>query len=603
MKKIACMFIFSVLMMTSCTIGSNNNIGVGDIDSSENGENTSSGEQSKSFDIDFSKCIANIQNASSLRISKKRSMDLRVRHLDNASTSYLYKSEDDINDAIEVTFTRFTTTTVSTPVNGEIAYSANKRDDDGFISIHAEDTFSYSLYDSENQLILSDISDNCEHDNDERTGIIEIVGLTPYAEYLVKYSGYRETQEISQEELGAEIDKLFVFSPQFTFVSFVPSGESNRPSDQNLVFDKDGISTYDKTDYTDNEFRKSFVFDNYSGLIYSLENTSITRVGDGLVFSNGEYCDISTKEDGSLVISPICKNKTITVSYAFKDKYNNKYILNNKLETYDAKTNSYYYVTSGNTFENINAAVNFPDRYIYVKTSTNEAIRFPSAFAYGGDMENRKAPKTIDLMLENGNIRQLNESDSFELLSPNVGKNEWYIPQRVVNGFVYVETSQSTGNCFKELFGSAGMWYLKNNGDDLKVYHIAAHAMPAVNLYYLNFFDVMFVLSGDGKIYSIQNCLDYLLHEENPTIPGSTQIWVGNPYLDLAVDGVYVKELLSGVILENGKIIQYGVDGNIYYDVFVEGSEKDPIISVHETGTYIPEEPETTAITIQPINR
>ena len=105
------------------------------------------------------------------------------------------------------------------------------------------------------------------------------------------------------------------------------------------------------------------------------------------------------------------------------------------------------------------------------------------------------------------------------------------------------------------------------------------------------------------KIYSIQNCLDYLLHEEDPTNPRSTQIWVGNPYLDLAVDGVYVKELLSGVIIENGKIIQYGVDGNIYYDVFVEGSEKDPIISAHETGTYIPEEPETTAITIQPINR
>ena len=235
---------------------------------------------------------------------------------------------------------------------------------------------------------------------------------------------------------------------------------------------------------------------------------------------------------------------------------------------------------------------------MYVKTTTNEVIRFPACFEYGGDMNEREAPQTIDVILENGNIRQLDENDTFGLLPPYSGERI-SVPRKVVNGFVYVEKMECLTNDFVKLYGSAGMWYLKNDGDVLKTYHVAAGAMFAVNLYYMKNFDVMLVLGENGKIHSIQHCLQYAVDNCDE----SGMVWVGNPSLELEVDGVYVKELITGVTIEGNKIIQYGVDGNTYYDVFVEGTESNPVISVHETGTYVPEEPETTSIVLQPINR
>ena len=611
MKKLSIASVIILALLTSCNTSPNAN-------GSDGGHGNGGTSQGSSlepyvFDLDLTGCVANIQDASSLRIAKKNSAPRVGKRRDEPeNATYLYKSGTDIEEMIEVSFTKYSSTTVSTPVEGEISYIANNRDDDGFISIHAEESFVYAVYDSNDQEIASNVTDNSELDNDERDGIIEITNLTPYEEYVVKYSGYREVETITQEELEAEIDKLFVFSSQFTFVSFVPKGGSMRPSDEYMEYGKDGISKYDKTDYLDEEFRKSFVFDNFSGFIYSLEDANVTSIDDNLVFSNGEYCDIYTNEDGNLTIVPICKNKTLTVSYAFKDKHGNKYILNDKLETYDANSNSYYYVTGPDmSTVSSNISVNFVNRYIYVRTSTNEAIRFPSCFAAGGDLMQRSESKTIDLMLENGETRLLNENDSFELL-PFYMKEGTTLPQRVVNGYVYIETGREDilkTNRFVEPYGDYGMFYLNNDNGEFKSYHLAAHAMRAVNFYYVNNYDVMLVVDGNGGLYSFQNCLEYLLFMESigcvESQYGEVMLWAGNPYMELEVDDKYVKQLATGVVIDpdNQKIIEYGVDGNIYYDVYVGGSAENPSIGIYETGTYTPEEPEVTAIVIQPINR
>lgn len=604
-KKIIFLFIIGILL-AGCNIQTEENVTI----PTEN-ESSIENEDYKEFnDFNIKEFVANITDANGLGIKHQKSNTKnKKKNTTSGGENVLVKTTTEYGEGDvvvsegkieEVTFTKIDTEVKSEKITGEVTYTANQKE--GSISFKAYDGFEYTII-HDNTTLFSNIKDNDVNDADEIEGIIKIEGLKKGKSYKVTYVGYGEETTITQSDVNAEIDKVCVLDGRFTFTSFVPKGLSNRPYGESLTLDQDGVAIYDKIDYISSNTRKNFVLDNYSGLIYDLKNVNISKVDCNLVVINGEYCELSTDDTGNLLFTEICKNKTLNVRYAFKDKYGNKYILNDKLETYDSNTSTYYYVTGSAIYENhdINCSVKPEKRYCYFRTSTNEAIRLPVLFAYAHEMENEF--KTVDVILENGNYREINENDSFDLYPYNDGAYFIYEPKNVINGVVRIIADYSgiiTQNSFRQYVGDEGFYYLQNQNHQVKCYTLFAQCMQAVNPYFVDDYDVMFIVF-DGIVYSFQNCFEYALMMEK--IQNDSRIWLGNEQIEFEVDNKYIKILIEDIIIENGKLIKYGVDGNQSFDVYVEGNKDNPEIFIYETGTYTPSEPSTNAIVIQPINR
>lgn len=601
---------FSILFCTLVVGCANPNSSSNDLSQIES--NSSENNQNNFSEFDINDYVANITDANGLGIrnkgknlkSKRKNSDDYEQENVLIKTTTEYGEGNVIisdNKIEEVTFTKIDTTVKTYEITGEEEYIANNKD--GSIVFKAYSGFNYTIT-HDNTILFSDIKDNDANDCDEKTGIIKIDGLNKGKSYIVSYIGYGEEKTITQSEVGAEIDKLCVLDGQFSFISFVPKGESKRPLEQDLVLDKDGIALYDKTNYISNNERKNYVLDNCSGLIYDLKNVSITRIDGNLVRILNVYNELSVDENGNLVLTPICKNDKINVRYAFKDKYDNKYILNDRLETYDPNTNTYYYVTGPNIWEprqEVNCLVPHHERYFYIRTSNDEAVRVP---VYFQTYEMATKSKTMDIILSNGDSRQINETDTFDLY-PFIGEDYFtFEPKNVINGVLRMEAYYTghNDNYFINTVREQGFYYLQNQKNKVKYYSFDSSWSGTCeeNIYFMDSYDVI-LFYNDGVVYSIQNCFQYALNMEKVT--QSDIVRLGDFDSHFEVDGEYVNILISDVIIEYGKIINYGVDGNKMFDVYVKGDRENPIIEIYETGTYTPPAPSENTIVIQPINR
>nr|MCR5492028.1 hypothetical protein [Bacilli bacterium] len=94
---------------------------------------------------------------------------------------------------------------------------------------------------------------------------------------------------IHQEDIPAEINKLYATST-FTYMQYIPAGADSyrdypyyddsgelrytridvRPD--TLVYDADGVSTYDRYEYYSSPLQRNFVIDNKNGYIYEIED-------------------------------------------------------------------------------------------------------------------------------------------------------------------------------------------------------------------------------------------------------------------------------------------------------------------------------------------
>ena len=191
-------------------------------------------------------------------------------------------------------------------------------------------------------------------------------------EFKKKHNGdKKDNDHISQDEINGDIDKLNVLDC-YTFVSYVPKGKSQRPSDDELTFDTDGISLYDKTDYFSDSTRQSFIIDNQTGYVYKINNFKIKEIKGGCLLSGDDkfVYDFKINDKSEVEIFSLFKNDSVEWFSCFKDKYGNKYIQNDKLNTYDQTTNTYFYVFM--PFENNHQhskSIN------YELTENNEAIK------------------------------------------------------------------------------------------------------------------------------------------------------------------------------------------------------------------------------------
>ena len=327
-----------------------------------NGDNPSQ----EPFSVDLAGYVANIGNATALGISKKAkasvspmasygtnnsgiqllSYNTLASEKDTEDKNYIVMStpdydanapEADKTGLTKVTFTKIVTENVTTETTGTKYIIANE----GTISISATEGFKYTVYHNDG-LIYNEVQDNDANDKNLQLGIIVLDNLIDGIEYEVKYKGIGVETTILQDDIDGEIDKLYVLNG-YTFISFVPTGTSQRPEDQMLEYDNFGIAVYDKCNYSSSNSRQSFVIDNKTGYVYHIKDIAIDEIKNNLLLISGKIYDMRVTDDGELQFYTVVKNETLTIYNFFKDIYGNIYIENDYLDVLDTENNTLYY--------------------------------------------------------------------------------------------------------------------------------------------------------------------------------------------------------------------------------------------------------------------
>ncbi len=408
------------------------------------------------FDIDISGYVANISGANALGISKNAISSPQAKTVygntkisnicllssnssskinnDTESKNYLVMSstkydpnEPEANKTglTKVTFTKIVTEDVTTETIGSKYVIANE----GTISIVATVGFSYTVY-HDDTIVYDEVKDNDANDKNSQIGIILLDNLIDGIEYKVNYKGVGVETTITQDELNGEIDKLYVING-YTFISFVPEGQSQRPNDSNLIYDYDGVSTYDKNGYYSSTTRQSFVIDNTTGYVYNLKAFSVDDIKNGIIKSSGRYYDMNVTDKRELSFTQIVKNETLRIYNIFKDKYGNKYVQNDYLNAYDAESKTVYY-TKTNYFLSHEGIAIYID-YIGKFNSSD----MPTSFT---------VLKKID---ENFNSVSISASESYTILhTPCTEYGSSALISHIEDGYLYMYSTHVSANTY-----------------------------------------------------------------------------------------------------------------------------------------------------------
>ena len=467
------------------------------------------------------------------------------------------------------------------------------------ISYPSVEGATYTLYDESNNLIYNDfvITDDVNvSTNDE---MIVLDGLTEGNKYILKYTSQVEEETVSQSNIGGEIDKLYVYNERFTFISFVPYGCSSRPNEEEMKYEDDGIAVYDKTDYYSSNDRISFIIDNNSGYIYKIEDINIAYIHNNLLVTNEfDYVyDFYIDENNDLKIYALYTNKDIEFYDFGKDIYGNKYVSNTKLNYYDEKTNTTYFVAfdssallkiytkgectnpdlvgdkmidsyweivnSKNLDRNVSSIRN--DVYLY---TSNKRIVHTKAGAQG-------TPSYFSsffyLLEENSSERNISPTDSF-----------------------YVDPSNHGPNNESGLLIDNNHAYSINYG--IRNY---ANLNSVENIVEYDLSNMEFNSYNDIYSHDKMACYKYFIKHKVILL---YDIETGSVYLDkYFIDGTKEKLLEEVNISDDSKsILKYGVHGNEYYEIIVKENNGEIEAKAYLVGTY-KEEP--IIITIQPIKR
>ena len=188
-------------------------------------------------------------------------------------------------------------------------------------------------------------------------------------------------RRLTQEEIPAQINKFYA-TENFLFMQFVfvrqakandmlfkegghyylndytvRYGEYTEVRPDDLVYDENGITEFDRTGYRNSEYVKNFVVDRATGYIYQIENfnidvvfnTSIVGVDDGTESFRYYYYKISLSPEGELLFTDVMPNREVYVYGVETDKYGYTFVWNDAINLID-KENKIYYFTDGDEY-------------------------------------------------------------------------------------------------------------------------------------------------------------------------------------------------------------------------------------------------------------
>ncbi|MBQ8884935.1 MAG: hypothetical protein IJY62_00975 [Clostridia bacterium] len=428
-----------------------------------------------------------------------------------------------------------------------------------------------------------------------------------------------ENNEIlSQDEIGGEIDKLYVMG-NHTFISFVPEGTSQRPANSSLTFDTDGIAFYDKCDYFSNSKRQSFIMDNTTGYVYKLKDFNIKKIQGGCLLSADDnfIYDFKINENDEIEIFSLFTNDTVEWYSCFKDKYGNKFIQNNRLNTYDATTNTYFYVFI--PFGHVNAQ--FYQPIDYELTSNGECIQIIySGCDWGDALNNEISIEDAYIIQENGNKRILDTNDSFKIyydpLKYNVKNiydedDYWGDEKSVANRAMYkVENGILYGYSHYENY-TCGLSLLQYDciNKQYSIYTVDGYSEEGGVYFNTSFLEKYGIIIEyyNYTIYYYSNVWEtfntfkneqgYIVDKNAPREIG---FFYRNESMTKDSNFTPIKVLENcNISDDHTSFLTYGIHGNTYYDIVAEEVDGEIVINQYVKGTY--EKPQVKII-LQPLN-
>lgn len=197
-------------------------------------------------------------------------------------------------------------------------------------------------------------------------------------------------RRLTQEEIPAQINKFYA-TENFLFMQFVfvRQAKANdmlvvddwsghyyfrdsfdaqdysytevRPDD--LVYDENGITEFDRTGYRNSEYVKNFVVNRATGYIYQIENfnidvvvnTNIVGVNTKIVGVDGTdfryyYYRISVNPEGELLFTDVMPNREVLVDSVETDKYGYTFVYNHDINLIDKENKMYYFTNNDEYF-------------------------------------------------------------------------------------------------------------------------------------------------------------------------------------------------------------------------------------------------------------
>ena len=456
------------------------------------------------------------------------------------------------------------------------------------ISFIAFEGFTYTLKQGET-VIYEDLEDNDDADNNEALGAINLSGLTEGLTYEVTYEGYQVIETITQDEVEGQVDKLYVLY-QYTFISFVPLNLNQRPQDQDLELDYDDVPLYDKQGFFSDSTRQSFVVDNETGLIYKIENINIANLSGGCVTvkDNQFPFDMRVTELGELDFYSIYQNAAISNSGCFKDKFGNKFIMNNAVALTDSSTSTTYYIQN--------------QRIRYFLTSDGLVLKLDTHVPY------------LSKIVENNIERSIKRSDNFEIFPATEVNTFQSVFHSVINGVIKAVPNRGWdggysyyGN-FDAVDGTANRMELSSfsginsyRSDLLLDYDLLLHwydgdlfEIRSFSKKMENFFD----LYSEGNYYwPVSDGLDggaLSQYDEEQRFARLHRIEL--------YESFEAKKLLSDVTINGtNSFTKIELSGNVNYELVLNKFENEYGLVPYVSGTYIA--PPSITITLQPINK
>ena len=531
-------------------------------------------------------------------------------------------------------------------------FAIEARSIDAVVSYPAYEGFTYTLLDKDNNVLVDAVTADNAVNVSEDESLIVFDGLREGERYTLKYHGVGQETTVEQSKVGGEIDKMSVYSDQFTFVSFVPYGTSQRPADDDLKYEADGIANYDKRDYYTNETRQSFIFDNYSGFIYLIKDFNIKYIHNNLLLSAGDnkVYDFKINEDNDLEIFALFNSNDLNYLNFFKDKYGNNVIQNDKLDKYDANTNTYYFVAQANQDQitrimtageysstqeiyneinrcyngvyseakqskanRLNDLINDINRrnnttnqndsgYRYYLTTNNETLYVET---YSG---NDTIIKEAYLIVDNSTHRELTVRDSFSNRT-SCGWNDEII--RASKGYIYsisayyqTAYNYSTNTHYeKATYGTLNQMFFK----DIASGEIYCTTWESTNNNYFN----LSYFAQYGTILIFSKKLGTLYKWTFDDLSKYTRLNMYYGYSDgeggtITVQGINimsdVEVVRNDVSLDESysNFVTYDVNGTTSYEIVVEEVDGELKVTPYVSGEY---EAPITKIVLQPINR
>jgi hypothetical protein len=508
------------------------------------------------------------------------------------------------------------------------------RSKDAAISFTAFKDFNYTIKSGDTTL-YANVTDNNFVDLNPKTGVISVKGLTEGQTYTVLYSGYQLVETVTQEDIEGQVDKLYV-SNEYTFVSFVPLTQNQRPQTNALTRDYDRVPLYDKQGYFSNNTRQSFVFDNDTGLIYKIDGIQIANLSGGCVRiqDNPFPFDMNVDESGALKFTSINTNPALMYNSCIKDKYGYKYINNNVLNTYESSTKTYYYVPNQlySRFYDVPFNNQYGNLFTYWLTSSGEVVRTePTTFTMGGLIYRVMTGEGVNTH------RAINENDNFEIyvsqfkymnlpstLSPTTFVQPLVPKNLVKNGTVYSffgpnVTGKTNPVVFSSGYGNYDQFNYVVKHENGNVNYFAGFINPNFNktdMFYATINEYLeaygiFIVYRDKKVFYYtnywQNFEQSFGSSNNANIdsysrsnPSGGMIY-GKFSRNILGQPTELPDLEGTLIDSNGKLNLITASQNTTFDLIAEQVNEEWIIKAYPTGTYTA--PAPTTITFQPINR